>query len=245
MTARLRLIFPPFSALLIFALMFVCLEGPVLYWEWLARPQVLDLSFRPGTALIGLGAFGYGAYRVLAFHPAFRPAYREWLERSPWTSRKPLPLGPVALLFEDTLMLGLLTGLAITQPGLHPARVVTLALIGYLVWLLRSFWTTGVASFGYVGAFGLGLVVRLWPEPWLSLAAASVVAVFSQVGLRRSLARFPWPKPWHSDLVKYLSAGKGINRRSSQRTRSPVDGRSTSSSPVRLTGHGSIVGMRS
>jgi hypothetical protein len=194
MPARLRLIIPPTFSIVAFVALFAVFEGWVMYFEWQAWPARLELPFRPGPLLLRFAAVFYGLFRVVGFHPLHNAPYCEWLERSPWTSRKPLPVGPVAIVVEDSVVVGLLTALAATQVGFHPSRIVTLALASYASVLTISLWRTGCWAFAYSVAFAVGLVVRLWPHPWICLAAAAATGLLSQVGLARSLARFPWPR---------------------------------------------------
>ena len=52
------------------------------------------LFFLSSLVLVGL-------YRNSAFHPVFLKDYRIWLESTPWTAEKELPLGPVHLTWRD------------------------------------------------------------------------------------------------------------------------------------------------
>ena len=61
------------------------------------------LPIRPGRCCLIAGAVLLGFYRVIAFHPYFRADYLRWLKSTPWTVRKPLPVGPVELVPEDGL----------------------------------------------------------------------------------------------------------------------------------------------
>jgi hypothetical protein len=193
MIRRLLVILPPPALLLALALAYTLMELPL----WIVRlrwgAQAMGTS-RPALVIVVLSALAYGVYRVAAFHPFFRPDYRAWLERAPWTSRKPLPVGPVAWIPEDLLILGvfaLLTSIS-EHPGAHPVVVATLPLLSYAVVLSVSLFATGTSAFGYALAFALGLAVWLGPNRWALLAAAVGVNLIGWVGLQRSLARFPW-----------------------------------------------------
>ena len=128
MNSRLRMILPPIRFVIGFMVLYVLLEGTIVFLVWKAGALRLDIPFRPGRFLVLNAALAYGGYRVLAFHPLYRAGYWAWLERTPWISPRPLPLGPVAIVLEDSAVLGVLTALAATQPDLHPAHVVVLAL---------------------------------------------------------------------------------------------------------------------
>jgi hypothetical protein len=170
---------------------FLALEAPLLYLEWRAG-QRAGLRVRPGTVLLIVAAINHGVFRVLAFHPAFRKGYRTWLESTPWTYRKPLPLGPVELAWEDGLFLGPLILLSATLPEPHAVQLLCIFLLTNLLALTLSFWLTRSWAFGYSTALALGLAVWLWRQPIACLAILTAVYLIAYEGLRRALAGFPW-----------------------------------------------------
>ena len=133
----------------------------------------------------------YGVFRVAAFHPVFRPKYRGWLEQTPWTSRKPLPLGPIHLVWQDVLVLGIVV-LALHGTPLGRVWASWAFLLAYLGTLGVSFWLTGPWWMGYLVLFGLGLAVRLVVEPLVALAALVPIYAIAMLGRNMALARFPW-----------------------------------------------------
>jgi hypothetical protein len=192
MTRRLRMLLPPRGVLLGLALVYVLLESPF----WFIRLRwgvVVAPDGHPSGLLLIVAAVAYGAYRAIGFHPHFRPGYREWLERTPWTHHKPLPAGPAGWVWEDVLMLGLLAAWAWANRFPDPAQAVTLALMSYGLILTVSFFPTGAWAYGYASALALGLPVWLWPGPRASLVAAAAANLIVRAGLGRSLANFPWP----------------------------------------------------
>jgi hypothetical protein len=205
MTARLRIVLPPLPIFLFFAFIYLLLEGPILFSQWRWGGLLPPPTSRPGLAFVSIAAAAYGVYRVVAFHPFYRADYREWLERTPWTSEKPLPVGPVALVWEDSVMLGGFVLLTLAQPLLDPVRLVNVCLLAYLGFLTVTLWPTGAGAFGYVVAFGMGLAVRFHPDRWACLAAAMGTYIVGYAGLRFSLAQFPWPLDWQKALA--ASAG--------------------------------------
>ena len=48
-----------------------------------------------------------GLYRARAFDPLLRRDYYRWLAASPWTARKPLPNGPIHIVWQDAVVIGL------------------------------------------------------------------------------------------------------------------------------------------
>ncbi|WP_406693587.1 hypothetical protein V5E97_21370 [Singulisphaera sp. Ch08] len=208
MIQRLRVILPPASILLGILLFYLVFEGLILYYEWNVGGRI-RLNVRPGVAIPLLAALAYGAYRVVAFHPFYRSHYRAWLERSPWTACKPLPLGPVALVWEDGVVLSLLALLSLVDPALDPFRLLAYFLVGYLVPLGMAFAPTGALVYAYIIAFGLGLVAQWMPaDPRLALAVTILLAAIGQLGLRRSLKRFPWSLDWLTPIFSWVMSDK-------------------------------------
>lgn len=194
MTARFRLILPTIEMLAVAAFCFLAIQGCRMYAEWAGAAPL-----PPGHSLLRMGetylrgiALAYGAFRVVALHPFYQPGYRAWLALTPWTSRKPLPLGPVALVWEDLFVLAALMLLGLTVPGVDPWRLLALFFVAYLGALTVSLWGTGEPAYGYLIAFGVGLVLRGYANSLTMVAAALVVYAAGYVGLRRALARFPW-----------------------------------------------------
>lgn len=150
----------------------------------------------PHDFLLVLAAVAYGAYRVGAFHPVLRPDYHDWLARTPWTPRHPLPVGPVHLVPQDMVVVGLLTLLGSRHPNLHPVVVPLIALVSYLAMLCLTLWLCRVYAVAYVLTFGLGLLVRFIPHMSRMWIVVAGLTLLSYVGLRQSLALFPWTRDW-------------------------------------------------
>ena len=95
--------------------------------------------------------------------------------------------------------------LASVHGPLTPFTILGLFLIGHQAMVMIPSFSTGSISFGYAIAFMIGLSIRLWPEPRYFLASALAGYLVGWVGLRFSLANFPWPsyeKPELADPKK-------------------------------------------
>lgn len=208
MIHRLRVLLPPAFLMLAILGSYLILVGAILYFEWKVGGRV-QLNIRPGVVIPLVAALALGVYRVVGFHPFYRSNYRAWLERSPWTSGKPLPLGTVSLVWEDGVILSLLALLSLVDPALDPIRLLAYFLVGYLAPLGMALAMTGTSAYAYVIAFGLGLVIRLMPvDLRLSLAVAILLAAIGQLGLRRSLKLFPWSLDWLTPILLGLKGDK-------------------------------------
>ena len=202
----LRLTLPPMWTVLV-ALLLLLSSECLYFWlrSWFDLPDMANeaasplLEFRDSVAAIILAA--YGVFRVAAFHPFFRPKYRGWLEQTPWTSRKPLPLGPIHLVWQDTIAVGILI---VSLHGTPLGRVWATGafLLAYLATLGVSFWITGPWWMGYVVLSGMGLAVRMANWPLVYVGILLVVYAIAVMGRGMALTRFPWPE---SDLLETLS----------------------------------------
>lgn len=190
-------VWPPLWMLAVFIIAYGLLEGglrliefgsPNLKGEIFSAPEVTTVR----SLILGTAAAFYALYRLWRFHPACNLGYAAWLRSSPWTPNKPLPLGPVHLVWQDAVVLVVLTVLARWHAHVDPALPVIVFGLTYLIamTLLLAFTRT------WVPCLLLGL---LWPTPMLptmrGLPAAGIFAALVLViwyGHRRSLRAFPW-----------------------------------------------------
>lgn len=194
----LRVATPPRSTAL---LLLPVLGFEVIYayglWDgW--GPALADLLNRRDILFLGVVA-AVGAQRAYLFHPLFHQGYRKWLALTPWTGRVALPVGPVHLVPQDGLWLAIALVLW-HDPQISRLYLPVVYLLFYLVVLCISCVATGVASVGWLSAFGLGEVLRQWYTPQAALSVEFWLYLIGWIGLRRSLARFPWKLPWYWDM---------------------------------------------
>jgi hypothetical protein len=167
-----------------------------------------------GELLIQLAIILYAAHRVIAFHPALNTEYRNWLRMTPWTSRHPLPVGPVHLVVQDALVLGALAGLAWARhPEISPPHLVLRFLFLYELLLAFTFCVLRMVWFAYAIIFGLGLIVLLWQTPQAALPVAASVYLVAFVGLRRALDNFEgWDLELMNEQTTVVLNQEGIDR---------------------------------
>ena len=152
----------------------------------------------------------YALFRVWAFHPALRPAYCNWLSLTPWTVKKPLPFGPVHLVWQDVLLLSVAVGLCWPRTGIGSLELLKVFLICYLGGLCFTHLYTGQKVWAYPTAFGLGLMILLYPT-LLFFAIAGATYAIALLGLRASLAHFPWRnESWLQHLRKSMTNWKSL-----------------------------------
>jgi len=174
------------------AVLYVCAALWVPCLEWYYGVQLDEVRGQMSWPVLMGGTIAYAFWRAIGFHPLFRPAYATWLAASPWTSRKPLPLGPIHLVLQDVLLLGAVAFLAWLNGNRWALLIPQFFLIFYLAILGGSLFLTGDWPWGFAVAFGLGFIVWLWRSLPGCLSAAVLTYVAGYFGLRRSLARFPW-----------------------------------------------------
>ena len=229
---RLLRVAPPGWAVSVFVLFFLLCEGPVWYIQW--KFGRVDLPDRFGPRILRAGGFLLGVFRAMAFHPYFRPGYLRWLKSTPWTVSRPLPLGPLELVPEDALTLGMLVLLGTTLPDFTSLYILNLFLFGHILILISSFWKTGAPAHGYCAILLLGFIPQMWQRQWIDFALLVGIYFIAHEGLWRALSRFPWqtagflrdlgvvnapgtdPNPscgWSFDrLYRDIRLAKGINR---------------------------------
>ena len=194
MISWLRVVLPPWWAVVTVLLGYAAIEVFILAMAWYigVPPYAEPFKGFGYAAIMTMAAIAYAAYRVWAFHPSHRPGYHEWLAGTPWTSQKPLPLGPVHLVFQDLVILGVMIALSWPRASITSIFLVYGFLVVYLGMLTIAHLYTGQKTWAYAVAFGLGLMVFVLKDPWQFFTAAAVTYGLAFLGLRASLARFPW-----------------------------------------------------
>jgi hypothetical protein len=202
----LRVVLPAWWLLIIPAIVYAGFEAPIAYLEWKLGQPLQDFRVRrPSLFILCTFSVVYAVYRVTGFHPLTLPSYARWLVTTPWTSAKPLPLGPIHLVTQDVLILAGGVLLAWPVNRLQAFAVAGLFLLVYLIGLAGTLWLTGEKFFAYVVGFGAGLMLHLVVN--LPAFGAATLATYGIAfwGLRRVLARFPWgplPLTFTSKLEK-------------------------------------------
>ncbi len=217
-------VWPPWGMVAIFAVIYLAFG----YGPWIVErsaghttaeissmPEILTLR----AFLAGLAATVFALYRLWRFHPICSLGYTLWLKSSPWTPRRPLPLGPLHPVWQDAAVVGVLAAL--------------------VRWHAKGDWTMPFIAFGLsylIGMTALLMITRtwlsclllgfLWPVAALpkigDLTRAGVFAVLVLVmwyGYRQSLRAFPW---WRKDRWRPAKSALQAQIRMDGFTQSPV-----------------------
>jgi hypothetical protein len=155
-------------------------------------------------------ALAYGVFRVVAFHPALRDAYRKWLSQTPWNHTRPLPLGPIHLVWQDAVLLAVAVGLSWPFYGAQGVIVVQMFLIVYVFFLFLSLVATQEYPSTFAVGFGMGAMVVWWSKPAAFVVVAALTYWAGWLGLRRSLISFPWKRAREPRADLNLFGGFGL-----------------------------------
>ncbi len=188
---RLRVIGPTREQIAALLLLFSIPEGILTYVEHgLGWP--IHINIRPGEVFLFIAAISYGLGRVTRTHPCYDGEYLRWLLSTPWTPRKPLPQGPVHLVWEDAIVVSLYVALSLFLPMRIAAELVLAALFAYLAGVTISLWITRTSAHGYACALGMGFAVLFLKNPPVALAILAVVDLIAVLGLHETFHKLGW-----------------------------------------------------
>lgn len=193
-------------------LLFPCLIQEAVYFWSRWRGVALDDLLLPRDVCLLMAAAVLGAFRVWAVHPLFHRDYRTWLGLTPWSSRLPLPLGPIHLVPQDTLWLVIVLALW-HDPQVSRFYLPIAFLLSYLALVCFSCAAVGMPAPSYLLAFGLGDAVRRWHEPQASLVILGWLYLAAWLAIRRMLARFPWIVSWYWDQPSMQAVADEMKQR--------------------------------
>lgn len=191
---RYRYLIPTFIGPILLILYIPCylLNGLLIRWgEEFFHPDYFIFIFCAFAAI-------HGAMRVCCFHPAFSKAYFNWLVLTPWDSSKPLPRGPVHLVWVDLVVLGLVSLLA------YPA-------LSYKVWIIPSVFLGAYLLFLNIALVmqgqGDGMLISVfvapflwWPYgPWSIFPVLLMLYGIAYWALCKQIKEFPWNTGWWKD----------------------------------------------
>ena len=143
---------------------------------------------------LGMGSLLYAGYRVARFHPYFDTGYCRWLCLTPWSVDKPLPLGPVHLVWGDLVILMVLILLAYFNTPFAPSLVMVPVIVFLSVYLI-ILWLTLAAQqlrIMVVSLFLAPFAVYPFRSAYAAVLVLLVLYVLCYVAFRRFFRDFPW-----------------------------------------------------
>ena len=164
---QMRVVLPPPLYFGMAAVLLALLEGAMLWIAcWGTDTTKGSSGGRAGgvtgrvRALLGL------CVRLLprpSFFTVWRASYRTWLAQTPWLTDKPLPLGPIHIVWQDLLVLLVLELLSYQSRFLLIGATSFLFLVPHAVFAGIAFRLTGMPWRFYGLLFLLGGSIILWP----------------------------------------------------------------------------------
>jgi len=216
MIRRLCAVWPPWWALILGAATFVALQMPYLFLEWTARKPFFSMhdvqTQNVLAATLGVYVVLYAAYRVWVFHPALRTGYYHWLRGTPWTSRHPLPLGPIHLVWQDLLLLAIVVAVGWLRLQEQALVIAVAFLIAYLLMLGAVHFVTGTKYWAFATGFSMGLIILCLRDPLSLVCAGAAGYAIAYLGLRAALAGFPWDQSFIQRVQEVASPPKGTKQ---------------------------------
>lgn len=198
-----RQVLPPLGITVILFVLYLLSYLPDLYFIRLGFPVPKETG-RIRMPFLIFASTLYGYYRVRAFHPFYSRKYREWLCLTPWSIEKPLPKGPVHLIWADLITLIPLTILAYSNYSIYTLVPVIVFVCVYLVLTCITF-VAEQASFAVLCLFLAPFAIYPFANQNIAVLVLIVLYIICWVGLRQFLRGFPWnTKYWKADMVKEL-----------------------------------------
>lgn len=187
----------------------LAIEALYLVTLWNLQPD--ELAFRRiRLGYLSVLAGVYGLSRVLVFHPVMNDQYKQWLQSVPWTAGQPLPAGPLALVPQDIVIVGVLTALG-REPSAESLAIPLSFLICYLGCLAISARLCGDWSMAYLLGAGL-ITIGLADTKVGHFVTAIAFCPISLIAAQRSLARFPWTFNWEEIAKRKANPGDSGSR---------------------------------
>ena len=203
MNRWIRVCWPPLWALVAVLTIYAAIHAAFWCLDWIVGFPVFSAQEKePLAGIAGFYGFVYACFRLVAFHPALRGDYRMWLSGTPWTSQRPLPLGPIHLVPQDVLLLAIIVAIGWPNLGWRSLTVVQAFLFAYLVGLGFVCSFTGARGWAYALGFSMGFMALFALDPVPFVVAAAVSYALALLGTRAALARFPWSAPVPAFLVR-------------------------------------------
>lgn len=184
------------------------ISGIVQWFDGGSPLQRLSGTEPMAVVLTGL-AIVYGQMRVASFHPVWRTDYFDWLRHSPWCPDRPLPGGPVMLVPQDGVIVGVMTfsGWWFGSLSNEVWKFIPAAfLVSWLFDMVITLRLCGLWGYTYAILTGLGVAIWCFPHPELTSAALTLTTVLTGFGLRKSWRTFPWPIERMQRSLKRLKA---------------------------------------
>lgn len=167
------------------------------YWYSAGRPSEMLNLF---VVLISVITAYYGLMRSTNFHPALDYRYHEWLRSTPWTPASPLPKGPLAPVWQDAVVLTVMTIIAATsaERTFNPIASTLGPCLGMALGLAVGWSWANLVTRNLVAVYAALLAAPLAIHATMhhgeaSIAVAAVTAAtVAYIGVAMGLQSYPW-----------------------------------------------------
>jgi hypothetical protein len=200
---------------------------------------VLLLGGQPdSTAFAGMRLFtqvismvSFAIFRVSTFHPVNSSSYRQWLCSTPWQPGRPLPMGPVAIVPQDLVVIA--ASMLLTRCLTINVLYVPIAYLAtYHLALATVVGACGERLLAYLLGLALAATLAVINRAEIALSVCMATMLLGALGLHRSLRAYPWPGLAEIDLSQY---GQTPSQKNEKRLGWPWD--ILSPSPTALDAH--------
>ena len=203
MRRQWRQILPPPGYTILFFVVYMLTYLVDFYFHLLGLlvPEEVGMIRMP---ILILASASYGFYRVRVFHPSYNKKYWQWLCLSPWSINKPLPQGPVHLIWVDFVILTILTLLAYSNVPLEKFTPLVVFLFVYLAMIVLAFQAEQMV---FTILFFFLFPFTFYPFKSINLAIIVFILLYAlcYFGFYKSFRDFPWnTKYWKIDVVEEL-----------------------------------------
>ena len=193
---QMRRVLPPYPicllalSLVMGSILLETVLSRLIYGEWI-NPFAIAQEFGPHfhRGILPFIAFAYGLWRVAAFHPCYRPGYREWLKTVAWNPQLPLPLGLPTFDWRDGVVV--MTIAAMTGSWQWGLASCAAMLGAWSVMLIAANYAAGFDALALAGALALLPTALSEFYPWLGSMTLLAYAI-SIMGVKPALQLFPW-----------------------------------------------------
>ncbi|HEY3395779.1 MAG TPA: hypothetical protein VGK58_23960 [Lacipirellulaceae bacterium] len=196
----LRVVLPADWTILVFFGLFGSAYLFAYVRSWLGDSDAWDSLDEFRIMLIWCTAVAYSLFRATYFNPVENLPYGRWLKASSWRHLEALPLGPIQLVWQDVVIIGVSTAL-LPRGVVSLLSVATLFLVAYSLTLSYSHWKVAINRSALISSFLGGVLILVIRSPIALLLVAALMYAVAYLGTRQMLRAFPFER----ELQEWLS----------------------------------------
>ena len=207
MNRNWRAVIPQRRTMITWCVIYLLTYIPNLYAIYLSIPMPEEMAEPMGgirVLILALSSALYAICRVVPLHPFYNRTYGGWLCLTPWSIEKPLPRGPIHIIWIDLIVLSFLTVLTYHNLSFFACIPVIIFLSVYLLLMCITF-EGKESGFAVLCLFLAPFAIYPFANRYFAVLVLILLYIICWVGLRQFLRDFPWnTKYWKVDIVKEL-----------------------------------------